>query len=128
MHGDPTATAVASRFLAAVRDRDLDTLQACFAPDARLRALTPSRLREEDGPEAIGARYAAWLGSLQDYRLLAADVEWVADRLRVRYRFLGRDPVNGWQENEHTGYAAVADGLITSLDTSCAGFRPSEDR
>lgn len=128
VHGDPLATAVAWRLLEAIRERDLPAVRSCFAPAARLRVLTPRTLREEEGPEAIGERFEAWLTPLEGYRLLSADVEWIADRIRVRYRFLGHDPEKGWQENEHTGYAAVADGLIEALNVSCAGFRPSEDR
>ena len=128
MHGDPSGTAVAIRLLAAICDRDESEVEACFAPEARLRVLTPKSLREEDGASAIAGRYGAWLGTLEDYRLLAADAEWVADRIRIRYRFLGRDPKKGWQENEHTAYAEVVDGLIVALNVSCAGFRPSGDR
>jgi SnoaL-like domain len=128
VHGDPSGTTVATRLLAAIRARDQVEVEACFAPAARLRVLTPKSLREEDGPAAIGRRYDAWLGALEDYRLLAADAEWVADRVRIRYRFLGRDPEKGWQENEHTAYAEVVDGLIVALNVSCAGFRPSGDR
>lgn len=128
MHGDPSGTAVAARLLAAIRDRDETAVASCFAPKARLRVLTPKSLREEDGPAAIAARYGTWLGTLEGYRLLAADAEWVADRIRIRYRFLGRDPEKGWQENEHTAYAEVADGQIVALNVSCAGFRPSGDR
>jgi hypothetical protein len=128
MHGDPSATATATRLLEAVRERDEHGAAACFATDARLRVLTPRALREEEGREAIAARYRSWLGSLEGYRLLSADVEWIADRVRIRYRFLGRDPEKGWQENEHTGYAQIEDGLIVALNVSCAGFRPSEER
>lgn len=128
VHGDPEATALAGRLLAAIAERDLDALRGCFAPAAHLRVLTPSTLREEVGPEAIADRYRHWLGPLTGFRLLSADVEWIADRIRIRYRFLGRDPDKGWQENEHTGYVTVTDGSVTALNVSCAGFRPSEDR
>ena len=128
MHGDPTGTAVASRLLRAVAEGDRAGVAACFAPDARLRVLTPRSLREEEGAPAIAARYLTWTGTLEGFRLLSADVEWIADRIRIRYRFLGRDPEKGWQENEHTGYAEISDGMIVALNISCTGFRPSEDR
>ena len=119
-------TAVVQELLDAIRARDLHRIAACFAPDARLRALTPHQLRELDGPKAIADRYRRWLEPLQSFAVVSGDVEPIADRVRLRYRFRGRDPVRGWQENEHTAYAAVADGRVEALNLSCAGFRPSE--
>lgn len=121
------ALTVASALVSAIRDRDRAGIAACFAPDARLRVLTPRTLREEEGQAAIAGRYAQWL-ALEPFVLLAGDAEMVADRVRVRYRFHGLDRDRGWQENEHTGYATVVDGLITALNVSCAGFRPAEPR
>jgi len=112
--------------LAAIEVRDLAGIAACFAPDAKLRALTPHELRELDGPAAIADRYASWLEPLERFVLVSGDVEQIADRFRLRYRFRGRDPAKGWQENEHTAYATVVDGRITALNLSCAGFRPAE--
>lgn len=122
------ALTVGTALLTAIRERDAAGVAACFAPDARLRVLTPKTLREEEGPEAIGGRFMVWVGSLEPFALLSADAEVIADRVRIRYRFRGRDPEKGWQENEHTGYATVEDGLITALNISCAGFRPAEPR
>ena len=119
-------TAVVRELLEAIRARDPQGVAACFAPGARLRALTPHQLRELDGPGAIAERYRRWLEPLESFAVVSGDVEPIADRVRLRYRFRGRDPVKGWQENEHTAYAAVADGRIEALDLSCAGFRPSE--
>src|SRR5512134_1634404 len=118
-------TGVVEELRDAVVARDLDRIAACFAPAAHLRALTPHRLREEVGPEAIAGRYQAWLG-LEAFVVTSSDVEPVADRVRLRYRFRGRDPRKGWQENEHTAYATVAEGRVVALNLSCAGFRPSE--
>ena len=122
------ALTVATALLAAIRERDAAGVAACFARDARLRVLTPKALREEEGPDAIGGRFMTWVASLEPFALLSADAEVVADRVRIRYRFHGRDPEKGWQENEHTGYATIADGRITALNVSCAGFRPAEPR
>lgn len=119
-------TDVVGKLFAAIEARDLQRLAACFAPEAKLRALTPHELREECGPDDIAGRYRAWLGSLEPFAVTDGDVVQIADRVRLRYRFRGRDPAKGWQENEHTAYAAVADGLIVALNLSCAGFRPAE--
>lgn len=119
-------TAVVEELLDAIRARDGARIAGCFAPDAKLRALTPHRLRVEDGPEAIAAQYAFWLGPLEPFAVVAGDVTPIADRVRLRYRFRGHDPAKGWQENEHTAYAAIADGRVRTLDLTCAGFRPAE--
>lgn len=118
-------TAVVDELLEAIRTRDRARIARCFATGATLRALTPHRLREEDGPDAIAARYAFWLDPLEPFILVAGDVAQVADRVRLRYRFRGRDPLKGWQENEHTAYATVEDGRVTALNLACAGFRPA---
>lgn len=118
-------TAIVEELLRAIEARDLGRIAACFTPDSRLRALTPRELREENGPEAIVGRYRAWL-ALEPLEVTDGDVVQIADRVRLRYRFHGRDPVKGWQENEHTAYATVVDGRIAALNLSCAGFRPSE--
>lgn len=111
--------------LEGIAHRDGAAIGACFADDATLRALTPHQLREVAGREAIVERYLLWLRSLEPFELLSADSERVADRVRVRYRFRGVDPVKGPQENEHTGYAAIEDGRIVALNLTCAGFRPA---
>ncbi len=119
-------TGVVEELLDAIGSRDRARIAACFAPDARLRALTPHRLREEDGPDAIAGQYGYWLDPLEAFEVIAGDVLPIADRVRLRYRFRGRDPVKGWQENEHTAYARVVDGRVAALDLTCAGFRPAE--
>ena len=121
-------TAVVEELRRAIVARDRDRIAASFTADARLRALTPHSLREETGPDAIARRYHVWLDSLEPFEVTASDVEQIADRVRLRYRFHGRDPEKGWQENEHTAYAEVVDGRIATLNLSCAGFRPSEPR
>lgn len=124
MHPD-AGLAVCQSLLAGIRERDHEAIGDCLDPDVLLRVLTPRTLREEPGRKAVVARFATWL-SLEPFELLAADAERVADRVRVRYRFRGLDAEKGWQENEHTAYATVEDGLIVALNVSCAGFRPAE--
>ena len=119
-------TVVVEELLAAIGGRNGARIAACFASDAKLRALTPHRLRELDGPEAIAGQYRYWLEPLESFVLVAGDVTPIADRARLRYRFRGRDPVKGWQENEHTAYATVESGRVTALNLACAGFRPAE--
>ncbi len=110
--------------LEAVAARDYEAIEACFAPEATFDVLTPHRLREHRSAGEAAERYRAWLEPLEPFELLERDAVQIADRLRVRYRFRGRDPKSGWQLNEHTGYAVVEGGRIASLTLTCAGFRP----
>lgn len=117
---------VARRLVEAIGRRDYDGIAGCFAPDAEMRVLTPRQLREHSGPAEAVDRFRTWFGETEGFELLDSDVEQVADRVRIRWHTRGRDPEQGWQENDHTGYAALdADGLIVALNISCAGFRPS---
>ena len=87
-----------------------------------------------DAPPAAGAgraggdrgQYGYWLDPLESFALVSGDVTTIVDRVRLRYRFRGRDPAKGWQENEHTAYATVEEGRVAALNLTCAGFRPAE--
>lgn len=117
---------IAAELLDGIRTRDYGRIEGCFAPNAVLRALTPHQLREEHGSDAVARQYRRWLEPLSTFELLDSDAVVIADRIRIRYHFRGRDPAKGWQENEHTAYAEPADGMIAALNLSCAGFRPTE--
>lgn len=119
-------TDAANRLLDGIAKRDFAAIEACFASAASMRVLTPRGLRELTGREAAAERFRAWFAGLEDFELLDSDVGEVADRIHIRWRTRGRDPEQGWQENEHTGYAALdEDGRIVALNISCAGFRPA---
>jgi hypothetical protein len=111
--------------LAGIAARDYELIDSCFSEDASFRVLTPGPLREHQGPREAAERYRFWLDALDGFELLESDVVEIADRVRIRYRFRGRDPEKGWQLNEHTGYAAVAGGRIVSMILTCSGFRPT---
>jgi hypothetical protein len=125
----PDADRVAGSLLAAIAARDYDAIAACFTADAHFLALTPKpQLREHTGRDEVADRYRQWLGSLEPFSVTASDWELIADRVRIRYRFRGRDPERGWQENEHTAYVRLdRDGRIALLTLSCAGFRPTAE-
>ncbi len=116
--------ATGRRLLDAIGRRDFDAAGRCFAARAEFRVLTPGPLREQHGPEEAAERYRRWFGSLAEFAVLESDVEHIADRIRIRYRIRGIDPEKGLQINEHTGYAAVEDGLIAAMTLTCTGFRP----
>ena len=120
-----TPTAAGERLLDAIAARDFERVAACFAADSSFRVLTPGPLRELTGPDETAARFRAWLDGLEEFEVLERDAVAIADRIRIRYRFRGRDPEKGWRLNEHTGYAAVKEGAIVSMIVTCAGFRPT---
>jgi hypothetical protein len=121
-----TSTATGERLLAAIAARDGEAIGACFAEDASLRVLNPRGLSEDEGREAVRARYDHWFGNLAGFEVLEGDATEIADRLRVRYRIRGRHPERGWWTNEHTAYAVVEDGRVRSMTLTCTGFRPTE--
>ena len=120
-----TPTAAGERLLDAIAARDFERVAACFAADSSFRVLTPGPLRELTGPDETAARFRAWLDGLEEFEVLERDAVAIADRIRIRYRFRGRDPEKGWQLNEHTAYAAVEEGRITAATVTCSGFRPT---
>lgn len=117
--------AVGRALLDGVLALDYDAIARCFAPEASFRVLTPGPLRRFTGSEGAAERFRFWFEPLERLEFLHGDGEVIADRVRVRYRFRGRDAEKGWQLNEHTGYAEVADGKIVALNLTCTGFRPT---
>jgi hypothetical protein len=119
------AAPVVDRFLDAVERRDFEALGACFAPGARLRALVPSRLREEEGPEAIAARFRFWFVDLDEFEVVESGAGRTADRTRFSYTLSGVKPELGPVVVEQRGYLDVDDGLISGLSLVCSGFCPT---
>jgi hypothetical protein len=114
---------VGSRLLDALSQRDYDEVAACFSGDAKLRALVPSTVREDDGPEAIQARYRFWWDGLDDFRLTETQAEPLADAVRIAYRVEAIDEGEPIVQ-EQVGYALVENGRITRLNLVCSGARP----
>lgn len=115
-----------ARLLAAIGAQDFAVMESCFAPAARLRALVPSALREEEGSAAIAARFRFWWEGLDHVELVESELEQVADRVRLRYCLRGHDADDGWVTVEQTGYLQVEEGAISVLNLVCSGFRPAE--
>jgi ketosteroid isomerase-like protein len=116
----------AQRFLDALSTRDWAGIRACLAPDARLRALVPSALRDDQGADAIVDRFRLWFGELEGFQLLDSATEEMADRVHVRYRLAGADPVDGPVVAEQQCYFLLEDGRIAAINSVCSGFRPAE--
>ena len=124
-----TATApalqVGRRFLDALAVMDFDRIRSLFADDAKLQALVPDGLREEQGPAGIVSRFSLWWSDLGAPGLLASEPEPFHDLVRIRYTVTGVDPEDGPVEVEQQAYLAVADGKITAMNLVCSGFRPT---
>lgn len=115
---------VAAELLDAIAGRDFAGIEACFAPDARMRALVPARLRDEEGAGAIVARMRFWWEEGDEFELVDSELEPVADRIRFRWRIRHSDPERGPCLQEQSGYLAVEDGRIATLNLVCSGDRP----
>ena len=116
-------TAIGLQLLDAIRRRDYIGIASCFADEAHLHAVVPPGVREDDGPDAIAARFRLWTGEFGDYEMIGGDVDGFADLLRIRYAIQGVDPELGLCVFEQTAYAEVADGRITKLRLACSGDR-----
>jgi len=113
-----------ARFLEALARRDYDALAECFAADATLRAIVPPGVREDDGRDAITARFRLWTEDVADYSVVESETAPFADLLRLRWAVKGVDPELGLCSFEQTAYAEVADGQIARMRLACSGDRP----
>lgn len=115
------STRVAERFLDALGRHDYEMLAACFAPDAKLRGVVPTGVREDEGPEAIAARFERWTSASE---LIESETGMFEDLLRLRYVMREVDAELGLCAYEQTAYAEVADGAIRRMRLACTGHRP----
>jgi hypothetical protein len=118
------ALGVAARLVDAIAGRDFAAAESCFAPDARMRALVPLRLRDESGAAAIVARMRFWWEEGDDHELVDSELESLADRIRFRWRIRHSDPELGLCVQEQSGYLACAGDRIATLNLVCSGDRP----
>ena len=119
------STGVAERFLRALEARDFDGIASCFAPNARLRALVPSALREDEGSQAVAERFRYWLGEMSDFAISDTAVDEFVDRVHVRYRMSGVDPEDGAVMSEQQAYLTLEDDAIAAMNLVCSGWRPA---
>ena len=119
------STGVAERFLRALEARDFDGIASCFAPNACLRALAPSALREDEGSQAVAERFRYWLGEMSDFAISDTAVDEFVDRVHVRYRMSGVDPEDGAVMSEQQAYLTLEDDAIGAMNLVCSGWRPA---
>jgi hypothetical protein len=119
------ASGVATRFLEALARRDFDALGETFAPDARLRGLVPSRLRDEEGRDAIAARFRFW-NEGGDWEVLEYEQAEMTDVVRLRWRISSTDPDDGPSIYEQVAYAQVGENGIEWMNLVCSGHRSTD--
>ncbi len=118
MNTHPLATSVAT----AVADRALDRLSDHLTDEIRLRALLPGGSIEENGREAVLARFDDWFGSHDTVVLSDVAGDDVGDRVLVHYK-LTIDPDGDSRVLSQTVVCSVYDGLIGRMDLVCSGYR-----
>ena len=70
-----SATNLGATLVTALAERDFDRLTDAFAPDVRMRALSPPGLVEVLGGEAAAAKFASWFGGSDRLELAHFDIE-----------------------------------------------------
>ena len=118
------AARTAERFLTALRSRDYAHIEGCLDPKVRFRALIPAGLREAADRQTTTAFFARWFGNAEHFEVTQAQIEPLADRVRLAYRVRLHDQ-QGWHVVEQQAYCDIADDRIARLDLLCSGFRPA---
>lgn len=116
-------TSPVEAFIEALKHRDFDALQRAFAPDIRLRGLTPRTMRDETGAQAARAVVQSWFGDADLFEMETSSVEVMVDRVHAFYRIRCREDGVCYLVEQHI-FAETSDGQIAALNALCSGFRP----
>lgn len=121
------SASLGSSFAAALALKDFDRIRELLHPEIDFRGLTPRKFWEAEDPEGVvsGALRVWFEDSDEILELLHLETAAFADRERVGYRFLVRNP-EGLFEVEQQAYMSERDGRIGWLRTLCSGYRPVE--
>lgn len=115
--------ALAARLTQGVLSADADLISACFAQNARLRALIPPGPVERSGAVAVGELIASWFVDCDPLTLVNREVDRVSDRLHISYRIDGTEAGTEFTVQQQV-YAEVIDDQMTDATLLCSGFRP----
>jgi hypothetical protein len=120
-----TSASLGTAFATALAAKDYGAIRAILHPAIDFRGLTPSRQWEASDPETlIGTVLTQWFEDSDEIEeLLKLETDAFADRERVGYRLLVRNP-EGLFEVEQQAYIGEVDGRIGWMRTVCSGFRP----
>jgi hypothetical protein len=121
------SASLGASFAAALAAKDFARIRDLLHPEVDFRGLTPSRNWEAaDAETVIGSVLRQWFeDSDQIEELEHVETAAFADRERVGYRFLVRNP-EGLFEVEQQVYIGERDGRIGWMRSVCSGFRPVE--
>ena len=121
------SASLGSSFAAALALKDFDRVRDLLHPEIEFRGLTPRRFWEAEDPEAVvsGALRVWFEDSDEILELQHVETSAFADRERVGYRFLVRNP-EGLFEIEQQVYLSERDGRIGWMRVLCSGYRPVE--
>lgn len=114
---------LAERLIRGVLSANAEVISACFAHNARLRALIPPGPVERHGAVAAGKLIASWFVDCDPVTLASREVDRVSDRLHVSYRLDGVEAGTDFTVQQQV-YAEVIDDLMTDATLLCSGFRP----
>jgi hypothetical protein len=122
-----TSASLGSDFAAALALKDFDRIGELLHPEVDFRGLTPRRAWEaEDAEAVVSGVLRQWFEDAdQIEELLHLETGSFADRERVGYRFLVRNP-EGLFEVEQQAYLGEREGRIGWMRTVCSGYRPVE--
>ena len=120
-----TSASLGTAFATALAAKDYGAIRAILHPAIDFRGLTPSRnWAVSDAETLIGTVLTQWFEDSDEIEeLLKLETDAFADRERVGYRLLVRNP-EGLFEVEQQAYIGEVDGRIGWMRTVCSGFRP----
>jgi len=119
------SASLGAAFAVALAAKDFERIRELLHPEVDFRGLTPSRNWEAADPDAvIGSVLRRWFEDSDEIvELEHVETDAFADRERVGYRFLVRNP-EGLFEVEQQVYIGERDGRIGWMRSVCSGFRP----
>jgi hypothetical protein len=126
MPDSATLPALGERFVAALAAKDAARLGALLHPEVDFRGLTPNRFWEaQDRDAALEIVLGEWFGPSDELEeLVLAEVDKVADREQLRFRFRGHN-ADGPFVVEQQAYISERDGSIGWMRVVCSGMRPA---
>lgn len=122
----PQQTTLGTEFAHALAERDAGRLRSLLHPDVDFRGLTPSRVWEASGVDALlEILLDNWIEDSDRVEAVErVEADTVVDRERVGYRFRVTNP-DGRFVVEQQAYLSARDGGIDWMRVVCSGFRPA---
>jgi ketosteroid isomerase-like protein len=113
-------------FARAFADRDADRLRSLLHPEIDFRGMTPSRVWEANGQDAVlEVLLDNWLEDSDRVEAVeSVEGDTVVDRERVGYRLRVTNS-DGHFVVEQQAYLSTRDGRIDWMRVVCSGFRPA---